>query len=144
MAQMRQLRRSCRIPLAIDEASVGPSEFLHHAAESLVDYLVVKVTRSGGLRPSAQQIAIADAAGLPILLSGLTDSLLTKLAACQLVAAFGVDGPAALNGSQFIDESELFPNKSDVENGGRITLNDEPGIGVQPDTTALRELAIDL
>ena len=82
---MRELRRDCPLPLAIDESSVSPADFLRHVAEGLVDYLVVKVTRSGGLLPSMQQIAVAQAAGLPLLLSGLTDSLLTKMAACQLV-----------------------------------------------------------
>src|SRR5205823_2426701 len=44
---MRRLRASCPIPLAVDEASVSPADFFHYAAEGLVDYLVLKVTRSG-------------------------------------------------------------------------------------------------
>ena len=136
-ALMRALRAACRIPLAIDEASVGASEFFHYAAEGLVDHLVLKITRSGGLRPSAQQIAVAHAAGLPMLVSGLTDALLTKVAACQLAAAHGFDGPAALNGTQFVDESELFPDKTSIEQNGTVTLNDRPGLGIEPDVDAL-------
>jgi L-alanine-DL-glutamate epimerase-like enolase superfamily enzyme len=137
MHLMRELRKSVRIPLAVDESSVSPADFFAHAAEGLVDYLVIKVTRSGGVWPTLAQISVAEAAGLPLLVSGLTDGLLTKLAVCQVAAAFGCAGPAALNGSQFTDESALFPNKADVESGGTVHLPAESGIGVRPDEEAL-------
>jgi L-alanine-DL-glutamate epimerase-like enolase superfamily enzyme len=140
--QMRSLRLQTAIPLAVDEASVGPTDFFHYAAEGLVDYLVIKVTRSGGIWPTLQQIGVAAAAGLPLLVSGLTDGLLTKVAVCQVALAYGFAGPAALNGSQFTDESLLFPQKATVEWGGRVHLNDEPGIGVAPDEDALREITV--
>jgi muconate cycloisomerase len=139
---MRRLRNQCPIPLAVDEASVSPADFFHYAAEGLVDYLIIKVTRSGGLWPSLQQIATAQAAGLPFLVSGLTDSLLTKLAACQLAATFGHAGPAALNGSQFLDESGLYPNKVQHESDGEVHLGEQNGIGVQPDQQIVEQFLI--
>ncbi len=142
---MRALRQSTALALAVDESSVSPADFFAHAAEGLVDYLVIKVTRSGGLWPSLQQIAVAASAGLPLLVSGLTDGFITKTAACQLAAAHGFDGPAALNGSQFMDESALFPDKSAMEHDGQLQLNDRPGLGVAPDEQALKHfLATDL
>ncbi len=139
--QMAALRASTNIPLAVDEASVGPADFFRYAARGLVDYLVIKVTRSGGIWPSLQQIAIAEAAGLPLLVSGLTDGFLTKIAVCQMALAYGFAGPAALNGSQFTDESALFPEKHAIEYVGSVHLSDAPGIGVEPDEGALRLLA---
>lgn len=142
---MQHLRRQCPVPLAIDEASVSPADFFHYAAEGLVDYLVVKITRSGGLWPSLQQIAVAASAGLPLLVSGLTDSLLTKLAVCQLAVAFGHHGPAALNGSQFIDESVLYPDKPTIEFDGTVHLGEQIGIGIHPDQQIIEQfLATDL
>jgi muconate cycloisomerase len=129
---MRRLRQQCPLPLAVDEASVSPADFFHYAAEGLVDYLVVKVTRSGGLWPSLQQMAVAASAGLPFLVSGLTDSFLTKLAVCQLAVAFGHHGPAALNGSQFIDESLLYPDKAAIEFDAMVHLGEQSGIGTHP------------
>lgn len=137
---MRRLRKQCPLPLAVDEASVSPADFFHYAAEGLVDYLIVKITRSGGLWPSLQQIAVAYSAGLPFLVSGLTDSLLTKLAACQLALAFSHHGPAALNGSQFLDESALYPNKAEIEYAGIVHLGEQSGIGIQPATQAVEQL----
>lgn len=142
---MRHLRQQAPIPLAVDEASVSPADFFHYAAEGLVDYLVLKVTRSGGLWPSLHQLAVARSAGLPFLVSGLTDSLLTKLAACQLALAFGHAGPAALNGSQFLDESLLYPDKAAIEYDGTVHLGEQAGIGIQPAPRALEQfLAKDL
>jgi muconate cycloisomerase len=141
---MTELRRATRIPLAVDEASVSPGDFLNYVVAGLVDYLIIKVTRSGGLWPSLQQIAVAQAAGLPMLVSGLTDGLLTKLAACQLASVFGVDGPVALNGTQFIDEAALYPAKGDIESDGKIRLNDVPGIGVEPNADYLKRHTRDI
>lgn len=139
---MRSLRSACPVPLAVDESSVSPADFFQYTADGLVDYLVIKLTRSGGIWPTLQQIGVAAAAGLPLLVSGLTDSLLTRLAVCQVAAAFGFQGPAALNGSQFVDEAALYPEKSKVEFDGALHLNDQPGIGVQPDQQVLEKALI--
>lgn len=139
---MRRLRNACPVPLAVDEASVSPADFFRYAAEGLVDYLVIKVTRSGGIWPTLQQIGVAAAAGLPLLVSGLTDGLLTKLAVCQLAAASGCQGPAALNGSQFVDEAALYPEKGTFEFDGAVHLGEQIGIGVQPARQALEHCLV--
>lgn len=135
---LRTLRQSTSIPLAVDESSVSAADFFQHAAEGLVDFLVIKVTRSGGLWQTLQQIHIAEAAGLPLLVSGLTDGFLTKYAVCQIASAFGFAGPAGLNGTQFTDESILFPEKGTLEYDGTVHLNDLPGIGVAHSEDGLR------
>jgi len=140
---MRGLRDRCTLPLAVDEACVSPSDFFRYASEGLVDYLVIKLTRSGGVWPTLAQIGVAEAAGLPLLVSGLTDTLLAKVAACQVAAAFGFEGPAALNGSQFLDESALYPEKSQVESNGAVHLGEAPGIGVRPDEQALKRFTVE-
>jgi muconate cycloisomerase len=137
---LERLRPHCPVPLAVDEASVSPADFYAHACRGLVDYLVVKVTRSAGVWPTLQQMAVAEAAGLPVVTSGLTDGLLTRLAACQVVAAHGTGAPAALNGSQFLDESALYPDKQQVESDGRVRLPDRPGIGVEPGEGGMRDV----
>jgi muconate cycloisomerase len=138
---MAQLRAATTLPLALDEATVGPADAFHYIAQGMVDYFVIKVTRSGGLWPTVQQIAIAESAGLPLLVSGLTESLLAKVAACQVAAAHGFAGPAALNGTQFLDpkaELALFPDKPSIEHDGAVHLTDTPGLGLRPDVAAIQ------
>lgn len=141
---MPALRASTSLPLAIDESSVSPTDFFRVASAGVVDYLVIKVTRSGGLWPTMQQIAVAEAACLGLLVSGLTDGMITKLAACQAAAAVGCRGPAGLNGSQFLDDGELYPTKADVESDGLVRLDATPGVGIEPDEVALRRLASEI
>ena len=141
---LKQLRASTTLPLAVDESSVGAADFLHHVREGVVDYLVIKVARSGGCWPTLQQLAVCDAAGLPCLISGLTETLLAKTAACQVAAVYGFEGPAALNGTQFIDqaaERALFPTKPEIERDGAVHLPAGPGIGVEPSVEALKTYA---
>jgi muconate cycloisomerase len=140
---MRTLRSQVSIPLGVDESSVSPADFYQYAAAGLVDYLVIKLARSGGIYPTLQQIGVAQAAGLQMIVSGLTGTLITKLAACQVALAFGCTRPAALNGSQFIDESALYPTKDRIEHDGAVHLTDAPGVGVQPDEAALRAFMVE-
>jgi len=48
-----------------------------------------------------------------------------------------------LNGSQFIDESALFPDKRRLEFDGAVHLGSEPGVGVAPDAAGLAELCVE-
>jgi L-alanine-DL-glutamate epimerase-like enolase superfamily enzyme len=136
---MRQLRTATTLPLAVDEASVSPADFFAHAAAGVVDALVVKLARSGGVWPTLMQAMTARAAGLDLLVSGLTESMLLKLASLQIAAAMGCRRPAALNGSQFTDDAAVYPNKAAIERDGTVTLPDAPGIGIEPDEAALRD-----
>jgi len=136
------LRRGCRLLLAVDEATVSPGDFRQYIGMRAVNFLIVKLTRSGGIHPTREQLALARAARLPFLVSGLTDGLLTKLAACSVAAAYGFGGPAALNGSQFMDESALYPDKRTVERYGNVHLPAGPGLGVRPDERAVRRLVV--
>ncbi|MEO7700663.1 MAG: enolase C-terminal domain-like protein [Opitutus sp.] len=141
---LHELRKRTSIPLAIDEASVSPSDFFQHVRTGLTDFLVVKLTRTGGIWPTLEQLGVARSAGLPVVVSGLTDSSLTKVAAAQVAAAFSVRFPLALNGSQFLDDSSVFPDKGRWEHNGQIHLDETPGIGVQPSEEALRSLAVNV
>jgi L-alanine-DL-glutamate epimerase-like enolase superfamily enzyme len=142
LSSMEQLRKRTRIALAVDESSVSPADFFTYCRAGLVDYLVIKLTRSAGIWPSWQQVAVAQSAGLPCIVSGLTDGLITKLAACQVAVVSGVKRPLALNGSQFLDESLLYPSKHTFERDGTIHLGAETGIGVHPVEEAVRELTL--
>lgn len=132
------LRRNTDLSLGIDEASVSAGEYFNYVAAGLVDFLIIKLTRSGGIFPTMSQVAVAQAAGQSIIASGLIDSLLTRMATAQVVAALRNPHPMALNGGQFLDESDLFPGIDSVEADGHIRVGDQPGIGVEPDLDAIR------
>jgi L-alanine-DL-glutamate epimerase-like enolase superfamily enzyme len=143
MHLMPALRASTSLALALDESIVSPTDLLRAVSDGATDYLVVKLARTGGVWPTWQQLAIAEAAQVGVLISGLTESMLAKVAACQVAAAAGCDGPAGLNGSQFVVDREVFPDKDEIEYGGRVQLGSRLGIGIAPDEAALRSLALE-
>ena len=138
---MPELRRSTTLALALDESTVSATDLLLAVIDGAADFFVIKLARTGGIWPTCQQLAIAEAAQLGVLVSGLTESMLAKVAACQVAAAAGCAGPAGLNGSQFVADTDIFPDKDGVEHAGVVHLGTTPGIGIEPDEPALRSLA---
>ncbi len=137
---MAQLRQATILPLTLDEACVSATDYYRYVAEGLIDYLVIKVNRSGGIWPSVQQLGVALAARQGLILSGLCETLLNRMTGSQLASAYGCTESAALNGGQFLDESGLFPDKDRVEYDGSIHLDDTPGIGIEPNMDAIGDM----
>lgn len=82
---------------------------------------------------------MAEAAGLMLVSSGLTDAGVAFAANVQLAAAMGVKYPCALNGPQFLLEDVLatpLPREGD-----QVRIPDRPGLGVEVDEAKVRSLA---
>jgi L-alanine-DL-glutamate epimerase-like enolase superfamily enzyme len=126
------------IPLARDEPVTGPAALNELLAGRCLSALTLKVTRTGGLLPSRRCADIAEAAGLLLVSSGLTDAGVGFAANVQLAAAYGVSRPCALNGPQFLGDDILatpLPRDGDV-----VRVPDRPGLGVEVDETKVRWL----
>lgn len=120
-----------RIPLALDEPVTGPAALHELIAGRCLSSLALKVTRTGGLLPSRRCADMAEAAGLQLISSGLTDAGIAFAANVQLAAAYGVERPCALNGSQFLADDILarrLPQDGDI-----VRVPDAPGLGVEVD-----------
>jgi L-alanine-DL-glutamate epimerase-like enolase superfamily enzyme len=139
------LQRLCArvdLPIAVDEGLVSPRDLLHLIQLGAVDMVVGKVTRSGGLLPSRQIYDIGRAAGLPLLLSGLTDATCTLLCASALASAYSIDAPCALNGPQFLDDWTHVGEP--VVKDGQVILSDRPGHGAVLDEARIQRASRDL
>jgi L-alanine-DL-glutamate epimerase-like enolase superfamily enzyme len=128
-----------RIPLALDEPVTGPSALSELVAGRSLSALALKVTRTGGLLPSRRCADIAEAAGLLLVSSGLTDAGVGFAANVQLAAAYGVSRPCALNGPQFLGDDILatpLPREGDI-----VRIPNRPGLGIEVDEAKVRWLA---
>jgi muconate cycloisomerase len=126
------------VPLALDEPVTGPAVLYELLAGRCLSALTLKVTRTGGLLPSRRCADIAEAAGLLLVSSGLTDAGVGFAANVQLAAAYGVSRPCALNGPQFLGDDILatpLPQEGDI-----VRVPDRPGLGVEVDETKVRWL----
>ena len=127
----RDIVAAHHLPIALDEGVTSPPELAEAIALRALDLHVIKVTRTGGLFPSRACAELAEAHGLGLLTSGLTDGGLAFTAAVALAAAFGVERACALNGPQLLGDDVLAtPLRRE---GDRIWPPTGPGLGVEVD-----------
>ncbi len=137
----RRLVDSTTTPIGIDETLRSLGDLLEYIRQDALHVAVAKVQRNGGFWYSRQLCEIAEAAGLGLSLSGLTETDLGLAAGMHLAAAFDVN-PLQLNGPQFIDTT--FLEQRVWKGGGRVTLPSGPGLGVEVDEAYVRRHAVAL
>lgn len=136
----RRLVAGSPVPVGIDESLRSTSDLLEYARADAIGVAVAKVQRMGGLYRSRQLCDAAEAAGLGLSLSGLTETDLGLAAGLHLAAAFGIN-PLALNGPQYIDTR--FLSRRVWTGGGQVTLPTGPGLGVEVDEEWVRHHALE-
>ena len=135
---MRHVMRKTSIPVMADEAVFSPAEALELIRQDAADYFNLKLSKAGGIRRSQQIANLAEAAHRPCMIGCMSESLLGITAAAHLACANSI--------IRFFDldsclEHAENPMVGGVQfEGGRMTLPDRPGIGVQPDPDFHRTL----
>ena len=137
-----RLVRQQAVPIAIDETLGTPGDLIEYIKAEAVDIPIAKVQRSGGLRNSVRFCDVAEAAGLPIMGSGLCETDLGLAHGIQLFALYGIELPCDLNGRQFV-ESCYLSETVDLARG-QVAIPDRPGCGVVVDEAKVRELAFEI
>lgn len=138
----RALKHQAALPILMDEGVVSPSSLIEFIRLDLLDGVAMKIPRVGGIMPAKRQIEMLEDADLMFLGSGLTDPGISLAATLQLYAAFDYVLPAALNGPQFLNASVL--QKPIEQEGGTMLVPEGPGLGVEVDEAAVRDLIVDL
>ncbi|ADJ46836.1 mandelate racemase/muconate lactonizing enzyme [Amycolatopsis mediterranei S699] len=140
---LRRLRDVSPIPVALDESLRHPNDLATFVRLDAVAVAIAKVQRSGGLTLSRRLCVLAEDSGVRLMGSGLTDSDLGLAASLHLFAAHGIDTPVDLNGRQFIG-SVYTTGTTVVVSDGVAQVPTGPGLGVEVDEAAVRELAVDV
>ncbi len=112
-----------RPALFVDESIRSSRDIAVHAG--LVEGVVIKLAKSGGLLAARDQIAVAHALGLQVMLGCMIESTLAVTAAAHLaplVEHIDLDGPLLIANDPF-DGVRYLP-------GGKLALPDRPGLGV--------------
>jgi muconate cycloisomerase len=140
-AGLRRVRAATTLPIAVDEGSFTAADLARTIALDAADLVVVKVCKAGGLRQALKTAAVAQAHGIEILASGLTDCGVGFAAALHLFSLLDLALPAELNGPELLAETYV--------DGLRIvdavaTVPDGPGLGVEVDEDRIRHEAVPL
>lgn len=132
LTALKALTDGYEIAIMADEVLQGPADAMRVAANRSADVFAVKVCQSGGLKPAADVIAIARAAGIDLYGGTMLESGLGTAAAIQLFATvpewqFGTEmfGPLLLK-DEILSEPLEYKDFS-------VTVPQGPGIGVTLD-----------
>lgn len=129
---LKRLRQKVSIPLCADESVFDDRDAFKLLSEGAVDYLNIKLGKSGGINTALRIEAIARSAGSKCMLGCFAETRLALTAAAHLACA--------RPNIHFLDLDSAFILKQDpVEGGirydaqaaGKIELPDEPGIGAR-------------
>lgn len=108
--------------LFADESIVSVADIVSHVG--LVDGVVVKLAKCGGIREAQRQIAVAHALGLDVMLGCMIESSVAVTAAAHLaslVEYVDLDGPALIQND---------PARGVCYEAGRLLLPSTPGLGL--------------
>ena len=125
------------MPIGIDESLRSVPDLLEYVRADAIGVAVAKVQRNAGLYRSRQLCDAAEAAGLELSLSGLTETDLGLAAGLHLAAAFDIN-PLQLNGPQYIETDYL---RERVWRGGGRGADGLPRRGSGPRQSSVRRSA---
>ncbi|HEY9290390.1 MAG TPA: enolase C-terminal domain-like protein [Microlunatus sp.] len=137
-AGMQRLRADLDLPLAIDEGSFSAADLARTAVLGAADLAVIKICKSGGLRQAQRTAAVAQAHGIELLASGLTDCGVGFAAALHLFSALDLALPAELNGPELLDD--LFVDGLNIRDAV-AQVPTGPGLGIDVDEQRIRSTA---
>jgi len=137
----RRLQAASPVPIGLDESLRSVADLLEYVRADAIGVAVAKVQRNAGLHRSRMLCEAAEAAGLELSLSGLTETDLGLAAGLHLAAAFDIN-PLQLNGPQYIDTTFLAERV--WQGGGQVSLPTGPGLGVEVDEGAVRRAALEV
>ena len=136
---VRRARERTRIPMALDEGCFSSYDVARAARLEVCDLIVLKVAKSAGLWGCQRSAAVAQAHGLGLLGSGLTEAGIGLAASVHLYSTLELLLPPELNGPKFL--ADLFVTGLEID-GNVVTVPDSPGLGIQVKEDAIRAHAI--
>lgn len=135
----RKLVAASAVEIGIDETLRSVADLVEYIRADAIDVVVAKVQRNAGFHRSRQLCQTAEAAGLGLSMSGLTETDLGLAAGLHLAAAFGIS-PLQLNGPQYIETPFLAERV--WKGGGTVELPEGPGLGIEIDEDYVRKNAV--
>lgn len=128
-ANHKRLRETVTLPLCADESVFDDKDALKLVSTGAVDYLNIKLNKSGGIHTAVKINAIAEAAGCKCMIGCFSESRLSLSAAAHLAMAKpNID---------FLDLDSALSFQSDPVVGGMVYNETEGGVIHLPDTPGL-------
>lgn len=128
-ANHKRLRETVTLPLCADESVFDDKDAFKLVSAGAVDYLNIKLSKSGGIHTALKINAIAEAAGCKCMIGCFGESRLSLSAAAHLAMA--------KPNITFLDLDSAYSLQSDPVVGGMVYDEKEGGVIHLPDTPGL-------
>lgn len=129
---LAEIRRTSPIPIMADESVFDAHDALRLVTAGAVDYLNIKLAKSGGIHMALSINAIGEAAGLPCMIGCMTESGVGLAAAVHCASARRNIIFADLDGADMLDVDPVLGGYRYSERGELIPST-QPGLGVELD-----------
>ncbi|MBI4280199.1 MAG: mandelate racemase [Armatimonadetes bacterium] len=134
---LAEVRRQIAVPIVADEACKGPEELQWIVRLQAADIVHLKLLKTGGMARMREMMAIAEAAGIGVMVGQMDEGRVATAAAVQCAAAARA-ASGELWGFQRVAE--------DVATGiemrdGHMLVPAGPGLGVRVDESKLEKVA---
>ena len=129
---LAEVRQNSPIPIMADESVFDAHDALRLVAAGAVDYLNIKLAKSGGIHTALNINAIGEAAGLPCMIGCMTESGIGLAAAVHLASARRNIVFADLDGADMLDVDPVLGGYR-YSDKGELTPSTQPGLGVELD-----------
>jgi muconate cycloisomerase len=136
---LKRARNRSAIPIAVDEGCFSSYDVARLARMEACDLVVLKIAKSAGVWGCQHSAIVAEANGLGLLGSGLTEAGIGFAASVHLYATQDLVLPPELNGPKFLES--LFVDGLAIKDNV-VTVPDAPGLGVEVREAEIRSRAI--
>jgi mannonate dehydratase len=139
VAWYRLVRQQCTTPQAMGELFVNPHEWTPLITERLIDYVRVRVSKGGGITQCRKIAILCEWFGVKTAWQeGGDNDPVNQMAAVHLDMnswSFGIQEENHFSPAEYA----IFPGHARLE-GGYLYPNDQPGLGIDIDEEAARNL----
>ena len=136
---LKRARSRSTLPIAVDEGCFSPYDVARLARMDACDLVVLKIAKSAGAWGCQHSAIVAEANGLGLLGSGLTEAGIGFAASIHLYATQELLLPPELNGPKFLDD--MFVDGLVIRDN-TVTVPDGPGLGVEVNEARIRGCAV--
>ena len=129
---LKRLRKNTSIPICADESVFDDEDAQRLVKSDSVDYLNIKLVKSGGIYTGLKINSIAEQAGLKCMVGCFAESRLGLTAAAHFAIACPNICFIDLDSAFDLEEDPIIGGASfNEQNGGNIFVDDAPGFGAE-------------
>ncbi|HET9659903.1 MAG TPA: dipeptide epimerase [Thermomicrobiales bacterium] len=137
---LAEARKRSGVRTMVDEACHGPADMLRVVALEAADLVNIKLMKTGGLHSALAVDAIARAAGIGSQIGTMVESSIASAAGLHFAASRGNVQTVEMGGPIMLAED--IGNARSWYDAHTITVPDEPGLGIDVDSSAVRRYAL--